>query len=751
MKNYNLKNFRLGFLLFLILSANCIYSHISDEDLNLAFNMREFVTGETPSLSPDGKRIAYSVKQAADKRIFITTIDALETQEINCPGGCCSRPVWSPKDNLLAFYSNANGVTQLWVYDVAEDKSRKLCDFPVNSIDFPSDESHWGAFDEPCWSPDGRTVYIPLQPLKKDKAFEDDPVKVTVLYNKPVNQNNQQGSSYNSTLAAIPIDTGSVRAIVPADATPQPSFMKLSPSGKWLSYLSIPVFIHNPRYTSYDLAVAGTGGNHDPITIVKGLESSDPFHRFYLWHPAKDILVYLKDQKLFVVEFTEDGPGPVRQLCLACRLNFIPKPLLFSRDGCSIVVGANPYWEDNKTNPENLFVIPLEPGAGAPIKLSFGEDWKYISALESDRSHLWQPEKDTVCLFLEKDDTAETAVVSFNLKNKKKRTLWKGMARMENFISGKNPEEIYCLYQDLRSPPNIYRLKADGSRPERISHIDSRLDQLKIPSHMIFETYIPFYKGELKKVKTSVLLPQGRNPEDIHPGIVLIYPGSNASNFSRKFLGGDMISVPNFIFLNRGYALIFPDIVLRPEGEAGEPLQEIVDAILPQIYHAANLGYADIHRLGIAGQSFGGYGVGAVISKSNLFRAAVAIAGVYDLVGNYGSFDEFDTFSNVHWMEHGQGRMGTHPWDHSTRYLINSPYYYADKIHTPLFLLHGGSDEYSNVQESKKMFTALNRLDRKVQLAVYEDEGHRIYEWEPKAAIDASTRMLDFFEAYLKQ
>ena len=87
---------------------------------------------------------------------------------------------------------------------------------------------------------------------------------------------------------------------------------------------------------------------------------------------------------------------------------------------------------------------------------------------------------------------------------------------MENFISGKNPEEIYCLYQDLRSPPNIYRLKADGSKPDRISHIDPRLDQLKIPAHIVFETYIPFYKGELKKVKTTVLLPQGRNPEDIH-------------------------------------------------------------------------------------------------------------------------------------------------------------------------------------------------------------------------------------------
>ena len=87
MKNYTFTNFRLGFLLFLFLSVNSLYSHINDEDLYLAFNMREFVTGETPSLSPDGKRIVYRVKQAADKRIFITTIDSLETHEINCPGG----------------------------------------------------------------------------------------------------------------------------------------------------------------------------------------------------------------------------------------------------------------------------------------------------------------------------------------------------------------------------------------------------------------------------------------------------------------------------------------------------------------------------------------------------------------------------------------------------------------------------------------------------------------------------------------
>jgi len=64
-------------------------------------------------------------------------------------------------------------------------------------------------------------------------------------------------------------------------------------------------------------------------------------------------------------------------------------------------------------------------------------------------------------------------------------------------------------------------------------------------------------------------------------------------------------------------------------------------------------------------------------------------------------------------------------------------------------ILHGRDDVTSPVQEAEKMFSALRRLGRTAQLAVYEHEGHVISEWEPKQAIDATERMLDFLRRHL--
>ena len=55
----------------------------------------------------------------------------------------------------------------------------------------------------------------------------------------------------------------------------------------------------------------------------------------------------------------------------------------------------------------------------------------------------------------------------------------------------------------------------------------------------------------------------------------------------------------------------------------------------------------------------------------------------------------------------------------------------------------------SRPRAMEMMFSALRRLGRDSQLAVYEDEGHVIYEWEQKRAIDATERLLDFLRRRL--
>ena len=55
--------------------------------------------------------------------------------------------------------------------------------------------------------------------------------------------------------------------------------------------------------------------------------------------------------------------------------------------------------------------------------------------------------------------------------------------------------------------------------------------------------------------------------------------------------------------------------------------------LLPRVYRAAELGYVDLNRLAITGQSYGGYGTGSIITRTNIFRAAVPISGIFDLFG----------------------------------------------------------------------------------------------------------------------
>ncbi|MHB1328691.1 MAG: alpha/beta hydrolase family protein, partial [Gemmatimonadales bacterium] len=201
------------------------------------------------------------------------------------------------------------------------------------------------------------------------------------------------------------------------------------------------------------------------------------------------------------------------------------------------------------------------------------------------------------------------------------------------------------------------------------------------------------------------------------------------------------------LLTSRGFAIVLANLKLGPNREPGNPMQELVDVLLPQVYRAAELGYVDVNRLAIGGQSYGGYGTAAIVSRTNLFRAAVAVSGIYDLPGIYGHVLKDGSSFFVGWLEGGQARMGTHPWANVRRYLDNSPYYQADKIFTPILLVHG--DEDMAYHDAQKLFSALRRLDRPAQFASYAGQGHVIWEWKRSSAVDASRRIVDFLRRHL--
>lgn len=746
---------------------------------DLAFGMASFPFEAPFAVSPDGSAVAYAVEvppeqgsvgddryrpngtptTAAGSTIRITDLTSKETVRV-CPGGACWRPVWSPDGRSLAFFSDAGGPPQLWVHDLDAGASRPVSEEPLKP-------KLWTG-DEPIWSPDGATLYAGFapegefrSPARTETIREAHPAGVVVVLSGSEAAAFPEAAPPSAPLQAhfdrehlvavkaVDVRTGATRVAVAQDAAIPGGTIRQSPTGKWLGVLSgfRPVDPASQE-TVMDFGVVPVEGG-EPIPVAKDvrLTAGRYFTATYAWHPTEDRLIYLDDGRMFLLDLTSGTPSAPTPLAPGAS-EAAPTVFAFTRDGRAAVLGIDLFDDQGygDPRPRGLAIAPLD--GGPPQTILFDDErWVWDRLLLADDRTLWQPDDSSVSVLLTERSTGEKAVVRYDPATGAETVLWKARARIDRLASGGRHDFLLAQYEDLNTPPNLYRFDADFAAPERITQLEPRLESVSTGAAETFETLVPLHDGVLGPVKTSVLLPAGAQRGDRLPGIVVFYPGSDTTRYASRFGGGDVVTVPNLVFTSRGFAVVLVQLTLGPNREAGNPVREMVDVLLPQVYRAAELGYVDPERLGIIGQSYGGYGAGSILTRTNLFRAAVPISGIFDLFGSYGHVDVDGGGFFLAWSEGGQGRMGDHPWSDVRRYLDNSAYYHADKIRTPVLIVHGTADRAYH--DAGKLFTALRRLGRPAQLASYVDQGHVISTWRREAATDAARRIVDFFRRHL--
>jgi dipeptidyl aminopeptidase/acylaminoacyl peptidase len=199
------------------------------------------------------------------------------------------------------------------------------------------------------------------------------------------------------------------------------------------------------------------------------------------------------------------------------------------------------------------------------------------------------------------------------------------------------------------------------------------------------------------------------------------------------------------LLATRGIAVLKPDLPLA----GGNPMHEIAAAIRAAADRAVALGYGDSTRIGIMGQSYGGYSTLAAIVSSSTYAAAVERAGAANLTSMYGSFDDGGRNFGLGWLEEGQGAMGGTLWQQRERYIENSPLFYLDRVQTPLLIIHGTSDPTTPLSETGQVFVGLRRLGQIVEYARYAGEGHWEGDWNAANQIDYWERLVRWFETYL--
>lgn len=248
-------------------------------------------------------------------------------------------------------------------------------------------------------------------------------------------------------------------------------------------------------------------------------------------------------------------------------------------------------------------------------------------------------------------------------------------------------------------------------------------------------------------LKGILYLPEGASDEEKCPMIVYFYERKSETlyDWQEPALSRSRISIPYMV--SNGYAVFVPDIVY----ESGHPGKSAYNCIISGTESICRqFSCIDSERLGIDGQSWGGYQSLYLITQTDIFKAAGAGAPVSNMISAYGGIRWESGVVRAWQYERDQSRIGKSLWEDGALelYIENSPLFFADKVHTPLLMISNDEDGAVPWYQGIEMFSALRRLGSPVWMLQYKGEGHNLTKRSNKK--DLTVRMMEFFGHYLK-
>jgi dipeptidyl aminopeptidase/acylaminoacyl peptidase len=197
-------------------------------------------------------------------------------------------------------------------------------------------------------------------------------------------------------------------------------------------------------------------------------------------------------------------------------------------------------------------------------------------------------------------------------------------------------------------------------------------------------------------------------------------------------------------FVSRGYIVLAPDI----HYVNGYPGKGGFDYVVSGSRALVKKGWVDSTKMGIQGQSWGGYQVAHIITRTNLFAAAWAGAPVANMTSAYGGIRWESGMNRQFQYEKTQSRIGATLWEKPNLYIENSPLFHLPKVKTPLVIMSNDADGAVPWYQGIEMFTAMRRLNKKVWLLNYNGEAHNLVERRNRK--DIQIREQQFFDWLLK-
>jgi len=414
------------------------------------------------------------------------------------------------------------------------------------------------------------------------------------------------------------------------------------------------------------------------------------------------------------------SPDSQKILCLG-------GPSAFDGLGKNLPTGKIP----NDYETEAYILDPASPTRAEVISRGFHPSIEEAS---------WKSSRQNI--FLKAVDQADIAIFRYSPANKTFLKLATGVDVVETVdFAPRAPVAVYWGSK-ANVPHKLYRMNLNSGNAALLKDYNQEaFRDARIGKVAPFN----FKTGEGKTITGRLHYPVDFNPTKKYPCIVYYYGGTSPVENS---FGG---RYPFDWYAAHGYIVY----ILQPSGTIGFgqdfsashvndwgkiTSEEIITGV-QQLLKAHP--YIDAQALGAMGASYGGFLTQYLASCSDdLFAAFISHAGISSLASYWGVGDWGYTYSGI-------ATADSFPWNRKDIYVGQSPLFRAERIKSPLLLLHGEDDNNVPPGESYQMFTALKLLGKDVALVTFKGQNHRIMEYGKR--LHWMHTIIAWFDKYLKK
>jgi dipeptidyl aminopeptidase/acylaminoacyl peptidase len=301
-------------------------------------------------------------------------------------------------------------------------------------------------------------------------------------------------------------------------------------------------------------------------------------------------------------------------------------------------------------------------------------------------------------------------------------------------------DAILLTREDYIEFPDLHVTDLDFDGFTRISHANPQQDDYRWGTAELVE----WFSADGEKLQGILYKPENFSKTKQYPMMSYFYERSSDGLHQHRAPEPYRSIINITFYVSRGYVVFVPDIPYKD----GFPGDSAMNAIVPGVLHILSQGYVDPARLGLQGHSWGGYQIAYMVTQTDMFAAAEAGAPVSNMTSAYGGIRWGSGMSRQFQYEKTQSRIGGTLWDAQQRYIANSPVFWADRVTTPLLMMHNDEDGAVPWEQGIEMFMALRRLDKPTWLINYNGEDHNLVKRQNR--VDWAIRMQQFFDHYLK-